>query len=70
VEGDPSLLPVPMVSTDLDLATLIPSTLAAINRPNDPHEMNFSKPRDIAGNLAGGIGQDESSCPAGAMPRR
>ncbi|MCO6440815.1 MAG: hypothetical protein J5I81_06940 [Nitrococcus mobilis] len=30
--------------------------------------MNFSIPGDIPGNLAGGIGKDQLTCPAGAKP--
>ena len=30
--------------------------------------MNFSIPRDIPGNLAGDLGMDQTSCPAGARP--
>jgi hypothetical protein len=30
--------------------------------------MNFNIPKDIPGNLAGGIGKDQLACPAGAQP--
>jgi hypothetical protein len=30
--------------------------------------MNFAIPRDIPGDLAGGIGADELACPSGALP--
>jgi hypothetical protein len=30
--------------------------------------MNFSFPRDVAGNIAGGIAKDQTSCPAGKQP--
>ena len=50
------------------IETLIPSQLAALRIPGDVNEMNFSIPRDIPGNLAGGIGDDETACPSGAQP--
>jgi hypothetical protein len=36
--------------------------------PASPNQMNFSAPRDIPGNLAGGIGNDQKACLAGARP--
>jgi hypothetical protein len=55
-------------SAKLDIPTLIPTAVKAIDTPGDPHEMNFSLPRDIPGNIAGGIGKDQAANPIGANP--
>lgn len=54
--------------TVLDLSSRISAEITAINTPGNPYEMNFNFPSDIAGNIAGGIGTDQSSCQAGARP--
>jgi len=60
---------VPLYSTSfLDVATLIPQTVAELDDPASPNQMNFNIPKDIPGNLAGGIGKDQLACPAGAKP--
>ena len=55
-------------SISVPIGPLIPAALTAIADPSDPRRMNFSAPRDIPGNLAGDIGTDQTSCPAGAQP--
>lgn len=52
----------------IDIATLIPTAIAALDDPASLNRMNFSAPRDIPGNLAGDIGKNQTSCPAGAKP--
>ncbi len=60
---------VPLYSTSvLDLATLIPTALADLYDPASKNEMNFNVPKDIPGNLAGGIGKDQAACQAGNQP--
>jgi hypothetical protein len=51
----------------LDIPTLIPAEVKAID---DPHgkPMDFNVPNDIPGNLAGGIGKDQAATPIGAIP--
>ncbi len=44
------------------------AALAAIDNPVHANQMNFNFPSDIAGNIAGGIGKDETSFPIGASP--
>ncbi|HEY5957196.1 MAG TPA: SH3 domain-containing protein, partial [Polyangiaceae bacterium] len=44
------------------------AALAAIDDPNQPEQMNFNIPSDIAGNVAGGIGKDETTFKIGAQP--
>jgi len=57
-----------LATTTLDIRTVIPNAIAAIGDPTSSDQMNFAFPRDVAGNLAGGIGKDQQSCPAGAQP--
>ncbi|KXK01257.1 MAG: hypothetical protein NBKEAIPA_02353 [Nitrospirae bacterium] len=57
-------------TASLDIATLIPTAIATLNDPASPDRMNFSAPRDIPGNLAGDIGSNQTTCPAGAQPSR
>lgn len=55
-------------NASVDIATLIPTAIAEINDPASANQMNFNIPKDIPGNLAGGIGNDQTACPSGAMP--
>lgn len=60
---------VPLNSTiSLDLASQIPEAIAELDDPASTNQMNFNVPRDIPGNLAGGIGKDQLACPSGAKP--
>jgi hypothetical protein len=52
----------------IDIGSLIPAAITALGDPANPHQMNFNIPKDIPGNLAGGIGRDQTACPAGAQP--
>ncbi len=58
----------PGSTTTIDIPTRIPAAVAAITTPDGPNEMNFNVPSDIAGNLAGGIGDNEARCKVGAHP--
>jgi hypothetical protein len=55
-------------NASVDIATLIPTAIAEINDPASANQMNFNLPKDIPGNLAGGIGNDQVACPSGAKP--
>jgi hypothetical protein len=55
-------------SAVVDIATTIPASVAALDDPASPNQMNFNIPKDIPGNLAGGIGKDQLACPSGAQP--
>jgi hypothetical protein len=69
IESTPPSVPAPGTgSVILDVPTLIPSAIAAIGTPGDPHEMNFDAIGEIPGNIAGGIGKDQTTCPVGALP--
>jgi len=55
-------------SVKLDISTLIPADVKAIDDPNSPNQMNFNVIGDIPGNIAGGIGKDQAANPIGANP--
>lgn len=55
-------------SVSLDIPTLIPTQVAAIDTPGDPNAMDFNVIGEIPGNLAGGIGKDQAANPIGASP--
>ncbi len=63
----PPLLPLNL-TTAVDIGAQIPTAVAAIDDPASRDQMNFNIPKDIPGNLAGGIGKDQLACPAGAKP--
>ena len=55
-------------SVTVDFTPRLSSALAAIDDPVGPNQMNFKYPFDIAGNLVGGIGKDQTLFPIGAQP--
>jgi hypothetical protein len=61
--ANPPVFPPGANTVMIPLATLIASALAAVGDPNDPAHMNFDIPGDIAGNLAGGIGTNQTNHP-------
>lgn len=66
IASSPSVVPASPMTTDM--TSWVSSEVAAINTAGDAHEMNFNVPSDIAGNLAGGIGANQTACQAGAQP--
>ena len=58
----------PTVGSSIEIKSLIPGAVAALDDPASPNRMNFNVPSDIPGNIAGDIGKDETACPAGAKP--
>ncbi len=56
----------PVITLDFTPRLSVP--LTAIDNPADANQMNFNVPSDIAGNIAGGIGKDETSFSVGAAP--
>jgi hypothetical protein len=64
----PPTFPAGLAATVIPIASRIPAAIAAINTPGDVNEMNFNVPSDIAGNLAGGIGVNQTACRSGARP--
>ncbi len=55
-------------TSSIDVRSQIPSAIAELDDPASRNRMNFNIPKDIPGNLAGDIGKDQTSCPAGAKP--
>jgi hypothetical protein len=68
IEGNQAALMGGAAATSLDFTPRLSSARAAIDDPKGPNQMNFNMPSDIAGNIAGGIGKDETSFPIGAKP--
>jgi len=52
----------------VDVSSNLISARRAINTSGGADEMNFDVPTDIAGNIAGGIGADQSAHPFGNQP--
>ena len=52
----------------VSLASLAGTAIAELDDPSGTNQMNFDYIGEIPGNLAGGIGKDQASCPAGENP--
>ena len=65
IASPPTLVP---GITFIDLASRIGPAIANIGKAGNAHEMNFDVIGEIPGNIAGGIGSDQTSCPVGATP--
>jgi hypothetical protein len=52
----------------VDIGARISSAITEIGTSGSANEMNFDIPKDIPGNLAGGIGADQTACKAGSQP--
>ena len=68
IEANQASLPSGPTTIMKDFTPRLPAARAAIDDPAGPNQMNFNYPSDIAGNVAGGIGKDETSFPIGAKP--
>jgi hypothetical protein len=68
LEATPPTFPAGSNVVTIDIASRISSEIAAITTSGDLNEMNFNIPSDIAGNLAGGIGDNQTTCRSGAQP--
>jgi len=66
--ASPPSFPTGVNMITLNLSSLIPTEITAINTSGNAHEMNFNVVSDIAGNIAGGIGTNQTSCSSGAQP--
>jgi hypothetical protein len=64
---DPPTFPPASDTTTVDLAERIGPAIAELDQPGGTDRMYFGH-GDIPGNIAGDIGKDEVSCPAGARP--
>lgn len=52
----------------VDIPSLIPAAVAEIDTDKAANEMNFNVIGEVPGNIAGGIGKTQASCPVGAKP--
>jgi hypothetical protein len=66
--GAPPAFPAGKDTAQEDIGARIGSVIAQLGDPGSPNQMNFNVPAEVPGNLAGGIGTDQSSCAAGARP--
>jgi hypothetical protein len=60
--------PAGLSATVIDLKSIIGTEISEINTSGAKNEMNFNFPSDIAGNIAGGIGDNQTTCMSGAQP--
>lgn len=58
----------PTNTVTIDIATRIAPAIREIDNPGSSNQMNFDYPREVPGNLVGGIGTDQTACKAGAKP--
>lgn len=65
--ASPPVIPVG-VPTTLQISSLIPAAIKAIDTPGHKNEMNFNVIGEIPGNIAGGLGKNQAAEPIGAMP--
>jgi hypothetical protein len=68
LESNPPSFPGGTNTVTVDLASRIGTAIAEIGDPSSWRVMDFSIPGEIPGNLAGGVGKNQSSCPVGARP--
>jgi hypothetical protein len=68
LQASPPIFPVGQLTANIDIASRIGSAISEIDDPNSRNQMNFSIPKEVPGNLAGGVGKDQSTCKAGARP--
>jgi len=68
IKANPAILPTAPGTIVKDFTPRLATALAKIDTPKGPQEMNFNVIADIAGNVAGGIGKDETKFPIGATP--
>ena len=66
--ASPPTFPAGLSATVIDLKTIIGPEISEINTSGAKNEMNFNFPSDIAGNIAGGIGDNQTTCMSGAQP--
>ncbi|MFL6216471.1 MAG: DUF4157 domain-containing protein [Blastocatellia bacterium] len=66
--ASPPTVPAATGFLKLDITTLIPSEIKAIDDWTGANQMNFNVIGEIPGNIAGGIGKDQAANPVGATP--
>jgi hypothetical protein len=68
LETSPPTFPVGKDTVSVDLPPRIGSQIAEIGDPGSANKMDFNVIGEIPGNIAGGIGKDQTTCKVGAMP--
>lgn len=68
LESNPPSFPSGTNTVTVDIPSRIGSAITEIGNPNSVHPMDFNVIGEIPGNIAGGIGKTQKSCPAGAQP--
>jgi hypothetical protein len=68
LESNPPSFPSGTNTVTVNLASRIGTALAEIGNPGSPNVMNFDVIGEIPGNIAGGVGKTQLSCPVGARP--
>lgn len=68
IQSSPPVIPRGIEFASVDLGSRIGAAIAEIGNPASPNEMNFNYPKEVPGNIAGGIGQDQATCKVGAKP--
>jgi hypothetical protein len=66
--ASPPVFPSGVNIITLPLASLIPAEIAELGDPSSAHTMDFNVIGEIPGNIAGGVGKTQLSCPVGARP--
>lgn len=68
LKSRPPVFPPGVDMVVVDIPTQIPKAVKKIGTSGDTEEMNFDVIGEIPGNIAGGIGDTQLSCPVGARP--
>jgi hypothetical protein len=68
VRSHPPSFPPGQSTVTIDIPTQIPAAVREIDDPDSVHKMEYTDYSEVPGNLAGGIGKNEATCPVGAQP--
>jgi hypothetical protein len=68
LERNPPTFPAGSKTVVVDLPSRIGSAIAELGNPGSPNVMDFSVIGEIPGNIAGGVGKNQSACKIGAQP--
>jgi len=68
LESSPPTFPAGVNKVTVDLPSRIGAEISEIDDPSSPNKMDFDVIGEIPGNIAGGIGKDQTTCPVGAQP--
>jgi hypothetical protein len=68
IESNRPVFPGGLNTVTIDISTRIGAAIREIGTAGGADEMNFDVIGEIPGNIAGGIGSSQASCPVGAQP--